>query len=56
MHEGFAEIIKTLIPFCNWEAVVRAVEARRRRVVDICDLRPGTALQKSNTIVTVASE
>lgn len=31
-----------------------AVEARRRGVADVCDLWPGTALQKNDTFVTVA--
>lgn len=45
---------EALIPLCNGEAVVCAVEARRRGVADVCDLRPGTALQENDTFVTVA--
>lgn len=38
---------ETLVPFWNWEAVVCVVEARGWGVADICDLGPGTALQKN---------
>lgn len=44
------------IPLCHWEAVVCAVEARRWGVVDICDLWPRRALQKSDISVTLLLE
>lgn len=36
-----------VIPFCHREAVVCVVEAGRWGVVDVCDLRPGAALQQN---------
>lgn len=42
---------QTLLPFCDWEAVVCIVKTRRWGVVDISGFWPGRALQKRDSTI-----
>lgn len=46
--------MKKVIPLRDWKTVVRVVEARRRRIVDICDLGPGRTLQNKIVFLVVS--